>query len=81
MIVVNTLQFFLSILNDQNLMFKSILIIFISMYSLFSLVMLKQIFLLSEIVSNISFSSGLKILSLVNVLLSVGILIATVITL
>ncbi|RJQ27432.1 hypothetical protein C4577_01210 [Candidatus Parcubacteria bacterium] len=73
--IFNIFNSFSSIVSDQNIISKYILIILVSLYILFAIVFAKQINILNGIVNQITFSPIFKTLSLLNVLMSLSLLI------
>jgi len=74
---VELIQQIIAIVTNQNLIAKGILIILLTMYLLFSLILSRQIFLLNNTVNQVTFSPVFKLLGLIHLVLVIGLLFFT----
>ncbi|KKQ93452.1 MAG: hypothetical protein A3C27_01270 [Candidatus Levybacteria bacterium RIFCSPHIGHO2_02_FULL_39_36] len=71
-------QFLIQLFSNQDLLFRIILIILISFYILFALILAMQIRNLNRIVNQITFSPIFKLLSFIHLGAAIALLIFTV---
>lgn len=71
-------QLILSIIQDQDLILKTILIILLTLYILFALILTRQIFYFNSIINLVTFSPIFKIIALIHVALATILLIGIV---
>lgn len=80
MTISDIFQIISNIIANQDFLFRIILIVFLSLYALFSLVVAREISLLNNIVNQISFSPIFKLLAWFNIAFSIALLAAIIIT-
>lgn len=78
MTIIEIIQFILSIITNQDLVLKLILVVFLVLYTLFAIIVARQIFILNEIVNQISFSPVFKFLAIMHALISATLLVITI---
>lgn len=80
MTIFDVFQSFLTFITNQDQIAKSILLVLLIMYSLFALVLARQIFILTTIIDQISFSPIFKIFALLHVGIAVALILITVLS-
>lgn len=75
MTFIDVFQFVFNLFSDQDLIAKIVLSIFLILYTLFAIVLARQISLMTNLVNQTDFSPFLKLLSLVHIVASIAVLV------
>lgn len=78
--ISDLIQLIVSILTNQDLVLKSVLTIFLVMYTLFAIIVARQIFVLNEIINQVSFSPVFKTLAVLHIIASATLLVITLLS-
>lgn len=78
MSITDIIQLIQTLFSNQDLIVKIILIVLLSLYVLFAIIVSRQIFVLNEIVNQISFSPIFKILSVIHVIIAILLLVSNI---
>lgn len=77
----NSMNTIFDIIANQNLLAKFFLIISLSMFSIFAIIVSRQVVVMNNMINEVSFSPIFKMLAYINIILSIILLLSVVIRL